>query len=64
MCSNRWETVAHVQERDALTRTALPVLRAVCSAKGLTFTEVDLRWGITGKIAWAVMSMSQHFEMS
>ncbi len=38
----------HAKEREALMKLAMPVLRAVCAAKGLALTEVDLRWGISG----------------
>lgn len=34
-------------ERDALVRHAFPRLRALCASRGVGFSEVDLRWGIT-----------------
>ena len=34
-------------ERDHLIRNVFPELRARCRARAVTFTEVDLRWGIT-----------------
>lgn len=35
------------RERDILVRRVFPQLRALCEARGVTFTEVDLRWGLT-----------------
>ncbi len=35
------------QEREHLVKKVFPELRALCRARGVTFTEVDLRWGIT-----------------
>jgi tetratricopeptide (TPR) repeat protein len=34
-------------ERELLVKQVFPELRAVCAARFVTFTEVDLRWGIT-----------------
>ena len=34
-------------ERDRLVKYVFPELRELCQERGVTFTEVDLRWGIT-----------------
>jgi tetratricopeptide (TPR) repeat protein len=34
-------------ERDVLMKFTFPRLRKLCEDRGVTFTEVDLRWGIT-----------------
>ena len=34
-------------ERDVLIKHIFPQLRKICEQRGVTFTEVDLRWGIT-----------------
>ncbi|HEV3083926.1 MAG TPA: DUF4062 domain-containing protein, partial [Gemmataceae bacterium] len=34
-------------ERDVLMKFVFPQLRKFCEERGVTFTEVDLRWGIT-----------------
>ena len=34
-------------EREHLVRKVFPEIRALCRARGVTFTEVDLRWGVT-----------------
>ncbi len=36
-----------MRERDLLTREVFPELRRKCAQRFVTFTEVDLRWGIT-----------------
>jgi len=36
------------EERDVLMKFVFPQLRKLCEERGVTFTEVDLRWGITG----------------
>lgn len=38
-------------ERDQLVKKVFPLLRAHCEKAGMTFTEVDLRWGITNEEA-------------
>jgi nephrocystin-3 len=38
-------------ERDVLVKRIFPSLRAVCMERGVGFTEVDLRWGVTRKQA-------------
>ncbi|MBN1607168.1 MAG: DUF4062 domain-containing protein, partial [Polyangiaceae bacterium] len=38
-------------ERDRLTRFAFPALRRLCEERGVVFTDVDLRWGITDEQA-------------
>jgi nephrocystin-3 len=35
------------EEREHLVKKIFTEIRAVCRARGITFTEVDLRWGIT-----------------
>lgn len=35
------------EEREHLLKKVFPLIRAVCSERGVTFTEIDLRWGIT-----------------
>ena len=36
-----------MQERDLLVKEVFPALRRLCAQRFVTFTEVDLRWGIT-----------------
>ncbi len=36
-----------VRERDLLVKKVFPALRSKCARRFVTFTEVDLRWGIT-----------------
>src|SRR5258708_22368611 len=36
-----------MRERDLLVKQVFPALRRKCAARFVTFTEVDLRWGIT-----------------
>jgi tetratricopeptide (TPR) repeat protein len=36
-----------VAERDVLVNRAFPQLRALCAERGVAFTEIDLRWGLT-----------------
>lgn len=36
-----------MRERDLLVKRVFPALRRVCARRFVTFTEVDLRWGIT-----------------
>jgi len=36
-----------MQERDLLVKEVFPALRRLCARRFVTFTEVDLRWGIT-----------------
>jgi nephrocystin-3 len=38
-------------EREVLMKKIFPELKAICRAKGITVTEVDLRWGITDEEA-------------
>ncbi|MDP8255054.1 MAG: DUF4062 domain-containing protein [Candidatus Alcyoniella australis] len=35
------------QERDELIKNIFPQLRKMCAERGVGFTEVDLRWGVT-----------------
>eukprot|EP01114_Cavostelium_apophysatum_P012931 TRINITY_DN3020_c0_g2_i1.p1 TRINITY_DN3020_c0_g2~~TRINITY_DN3020_c0_g2_i1.p1 ORF type:complete len:1203 (-),score=303.44 TRINITY_DN3020_c0_g2_i1:33-3641(-) len=37
------------KERDELVKRVFPVLKQECSSRGIFFTEVDLRWGITAE---------------
>jgi len=34
-------------ERDELTKRTFPQLRKLCEQRGVTWGEVDLRWGVT-----------------
>ena len=36
-----------MRERDLLVKRVFPALRRICAKRFVTFTEVDLRWGIT-----------------
>ena len=38
-------------ERDNLVKKVFPLLRSQCEKAGISFTEVDLRWGITNEEA-------------
>lgn len=35
------------EEREHLMKKIFPEIRALCRERGITFTEVDLRWGLT-----------------
>jgi tetratricopeptide (TPR) repeat protein len=35
------------EEREHLVKKVFPEIRALCRERGITFTEVDLRWGLT-----------------
>lgn len=35
------------EEREYLVKKVFPEIRSLCRARGVTFTEVDLRWGLT-----------------
>jgi len=35
------------EERDILVRKVFPEIRALCRQRGVVFTDVDLRWGLT-----------------
>jgi len=35
------------EEREHLAKKVFPEIRALCRERGVTFTEVDLRWGLT-----------------
>jgi len=35
------------EEREHLVKKIFPEIRSLCRARGITFTEVDLRWGLT-----------------
>jgi preprotein translocase subunit SecA/nephrocystin-3 len=37
------------EEREHLVKKIFPEVRARCSERGVTFTEVDLRWGVTAE---------------
>ena len=34
-------------ERDELVKQTFPALRKLCESRGVTWGEVDLRWGVT-----------------
>ncbi|KAH3743270.1 tetratricopeptide repeat protein [Pelomyxa schiedti] len=36
-------------EREAIIKRVMPALRAICSKRGVSIREVDLRWGITAE---------------
>jgi tetratricopeptide (TPR) repeat protein len=36
-----------VAERDLLAKRVFPALRKLCAGRGVVFTDVDLRWGVT-----------------
>ncbi len=38
-------------EREELTKRVFPQLRKLCEERGVTFTDVDLRWGVTDEEA-------------
>lgn len=38
-----------VEERDVLARRIFPEIRRQCRARGVTFVDIDLRWGITAE---------------
>ncbi len=39
------------EEREHLVKKVFPEIRAVCRQRGVTFTEIDLRWGLTDEQA-------------
>jgi ankyrin repeat protein len=39
------------KERDHLVNVVFPKLRKLCAERGIEFTEIDLRWGVTAKQA-------------
>lgn len=38
-------------DRDELVKRTFPALRKLCEERGVIFTDVDLRWGITDEVA-------------
>ncbi|MDP4237265.1 MAG: DUF4062 domain-containing protein [Bacteroidota bacterium] len=38
-------------EREQLVKKVFPQIRALCRERGVEFTEIDLRWGITDEEA-------------
>src|SRR5579863_1252814 len=40
-----------LKERDHLAKKVFPALRRLCRERGIEFTEVDLRWGLTDEDA-------------
>ena len=38
-------------ERDVLIKRVFPEIRSLCDERGVTFSEVDLRWGVTNEQA-------------
>jgi len=41
-----------MKERDYLIKEVFPEIRHRCNLKGIEFTEIDLRWGVTEKFYW------------
>jgi len=39
------------EEREELVKRVFPQLRAICEQRAVTWSEIDLRWGITGEDA-------------
>ena len=39
------------EEREHLVKKIFPEIRAICRNRGITFTEIDLRWGVTAEEA-------------
>lgn len=39
------------EEREYLVKKVFPEIRALCRERGVTFTEIDLRWGLTDEQA-------------
>lgn len=39
------------KERDILVKKIFPQLRKICEGRAVTFTEIDLRWGITEELS-------------
>jgi hypothetical protein len=37
------------EEREALVKQIFPLLRRLCESRGVTWGEVDLRWGVATK---------------
>lgn len=37
------------EEREYLLKKVFPEIRSLCRSRGVTFTEVDLRWGLTNE---------------
>ena len=35
------------EEREHLIKKIFPEIRSLCRERGITFTEIDLRWGLT-----------------
>ena len=35
------------EEREELVKRVFPLLRRICEERGVTWGEVDLRWGVT-----------------
>lgn len=38
-------------EREELTKRYWPQIQSLCSAKGIQFVPVDMRWGITSEMS-------------
>jgi hypothetical protein len=36
------------EERDQIVKHVIPVIRKLCAERDVTFSFVDLRWGVTG----------------
>ena len=50
------------EERELLVKRVFPELRSICAKRFVTFTEVDLRWGITeeGKVLPLCLAEIEH----
>ena len=42
-----FSTFSGEDQREYLVKKVFPEIRAMCRQRGVTFTEIDLRWGIT-----------------
>ena len=49
-------------ERDHLVTVIFPQLRRLCEARGVTWGEVDLRWGVTAKDAMNKVKSAETLE--
>ena len=52
-------------ERDYLVKFIFPQLRKLCESRGVTWGEVDLRWGVTDEQAVAkINELGREFGLS
>ncbi len=49
-------------ERDYLAKKLFPALRSRCRERGIEFTEIDLRWGLTDEDAEQGLILGTCFE--